>query len=97
MDTNLSSISNFDLFRLVLEKFGITIKDENDITGAWLVVEKMQKPDWAWGIESVYIKGKLMWFVTFWGDVDGELITDANAEAETLPLAICKAALKAME
>ena len=64
---------------------------------AMQVVYKLQKPDWAWHFESVYIKGKLMWFVTFWGDENGELITNDGAEEETLPEAICRAALAAAE
>ena len=70
---------------------------DTDIAAAMLVVEKMQKPNWAWHIESVYVNKKLMWFVTFWGDENGELITNDGAEEETLPLAICLAALKAVE
>lgn len=72
-------------------------RPDRDIAAAMQVVEKMQKPNWAWHMESVYVNNKLMWFVTFWGDENGELITNDGAEEETLTLAICRAALMAAE
>lgn len=69
-----------------------------DIAAAWQVVEKMSRPDWAWIIESFNLanEDKPRWFACFWGDIDGELCSDASAEADTAPLAICRAALLAI-
>ena len=81
----LSSISNFDLFRLILEKFGIEVKDENDIAGAWRVIEKMEKGP----VEIFITAGETR--VNFIGYLG------CKASAPTTPLAICRAALLGME
>ena len=66
-----------------------------DIAAAWEVVEKMQKPNWAWHIESFYADGELRWWVLFWGDdEEGNIFDDGKGDAKTISLAICRAAIK---
>ena len=80
---NLLSLSNFNLFRLVLEEFGIEIKDENDIAGAWQLVEKLRLFVMPWGNDE--------WCAATHRD---ERLAFQNIfYALTAPLAICYTAL----
>jgi len=45
-------VTDTELFRLIKEKFGIEVKDKNDITAAWLVVEKMEEIDYRLSLRS---------------------------------------------
>ena len=93
----LSSISNFDLFRLILEKFGIEVKDENDIAGAWQVVEKMSET-WEFSLNYQDNKYKFLLWKPEW--VTSNLYQARECKegvSNTVPLAICRAALKVME
>jgi hypothetical protein len=59
------------------------------ISAAWEVVEKLQE----FSFELIYLDGKMHWEATF-----APLhLNETRAIAETAPLAICKAALKAVD
>lgn len=61
------------------------------IASTMTIVEKMR--DQGWSFACTWYKGKLP-YASF---CKGTAASSKNAEAETLPLAICKAALKAAE
>lgn len=73
---------------------GIWPKEWNpstNIADAWNVVEKMKSKDYLFSLKNI-VKGTFTFSLTDWG---GNCSTYA-AEAETAPLAICLAALKAV-
>ena len=70
-----------------------------DIAAAWLVVEKLAKEPYAWYIHTINLTTGLRYSADYWGEPDspdGEIIS-YNATAETAPLAICRAALMAVQ
>lgn len=66
------------------------------IADAWLVVERLEKDDWSFGIEITrkFIHSEL---VDIWECYFCDDNTSYEADADTAPLAICLAALDAME
>ena len=66
-----------------------------DLTTAFQIVGKLIKPDWAWKIESYHVNGILMWSACYRGDTEAG-IDYYTATADTVQLAICKAALYTM-
>lgn len=73
-----------------------------DIAAAWPVVEKLERDGFRW---SVAVRNphmsdtKILPYVSFWHygkDEPGKLDTHVSAEDDTVPLAICRAALKAV-
>ena|SRR3990167_5385736 len=66
-----------------------------DVTAAFQIVGKLIKPDWGWKIESFHMAGELMWSACYRGDTE-EGIDYYTATANTVQLAICKAALYTM-
>jgi len=86
-------LSDDELFQLIKKQFGITVKDKNDIKGAWEVVEKLQAKPLEYYIEISRIPAihfldtkKSHWHV---------VLGDAFAHGDTAPLAICRAGLLA--
>ncbi len=65
------------------------------IADAWLVVERLEKDDWSFGIEITrkFIHSEL---VDIWECYFCDDNTSYEADADTAPLAICLAALKTM-
>lgn len=67
---------------------------------AWEVVEAMEKRDWLLiltrrPIRPEGIVGEVAWFCEFWTPLPG--FPRGNADARTAPLAICRAAMAALE
>lgn len=79
-------------------------KFSTSIAAAWLVVEKMQELGWGhcsidrcfWGNETSNDRDDWAWTVTFHSDEDPNNIKVLDS-AETAPLAICRAALAALD
>lgn len=66
-----------------------------EIASAWLVVEKLnEQKRWLFILEQIGAKGDQNWNAVFW---DSDSNVDYSAEAHTVPLAICHAALKTVE
>jgi len=63
-----------------------------NISAAWEVVEKMNTSDL--GIELISMTGNTLWICHLYKRERGEVICDTSG---TAPLAICRAALKAVE
>lgn len=81
-----------DLHRIDARKYS------EDISAAWLVVEKLAKEPCAWYIHSINLTTGLRYNADYWEETDspdGKIIS-YNATAETAPLAICRAALMAV-
>jgi hypothetical protein len=69
-------------------------KFSTDIQAAWEVVEKLANEPFAWHIESINLEGgRVTWWACLWGDVPDGSIAEYSAKADTVPLAICRAAL----
>lgn len=62
-----------------------------NMEAAWKVVEKTAKEPFAWDISSINVGGKTIWSALYWGIEE----VFCEAEADTAPLAICRAALLA--
>jgi len=73
-------------------------RPSTNIASALEVVEKLAKPPWAWGIDSINIGDEHRWDVVYWGDEShDDFVRYELPEPETcLPLAICKVALLAV-
>jgi len=69
---------------------GVPLAYSTTIAAAWLVVEKLDRP---FEIINFKHEGRWRWSVSFYRDD----LFDYTAEADTAPLAICRAALKALE
>ena len=78
-----------EVFALIKEKFGIEVKDENDLLGAWEVVEKM-------GAYELHSNGdqKTKHYAEFKWEYGKH--NKYQMSASTAPLAICRAALLAV-
>ena len=69
-----------------------------DISAAWEVVEKMQWKGFIWSMNyrnPAMSDLKYMPYVGFWHYTDGKLDKQGYSDALELPLAVCRAALKA--
>lgn len=67
-----------------------------DIAEAWLVVEKMRERGWRFVVRDGAERG-VPYVVTLWGPHDGSPTIVHVDEGDTAPLAICRAALAALE
>jgi hypothetical protein len=69
-----------------------------DISAAWLVVERMrQTHDFELGLLAKFKNGKDLWEAEFTDCATDEAYKSYLAEADTAPLAICLAALAALQ
>jgi hypothetical protein len=89
----MDNLSNAEVFQLVKEKFGVEVKDKDDIAAAWAVVEKINLQ---YGVTITLFADSVE--VVLQDFIDGSgLVNIVEVEEETAPLAICKAALAAVE
>lgn len=68
-----------------------------DISDAWMVVEEMQRRGWDYLASSLVNGNHAMRFDKYSIVSGQEVESSARAEAPTLPHAVCKAALRALE
>ena len=69
-----------------------------DIAAAFQVVERMTSAPYAWYVETVNLKADgFVWRAVYWGGYDIEHCVYFTSENKSLPIAICRAALLAME
>lgn len=70
----------------------------SDIAAAWLVVEAMRARGYSFEVGCNPDRKKTGYESTFWEPYEkGKMVRMWEAEADTAPVAICRAALKALE
>jgi len=97
-DEILNMKAGLKMNRLVADyvnpEYGLTLDYSEDIEYAYRVIEILAKEPYAWRIESVNLSGGIVnWWACLWGDIPNGGIIEYEAKADTLPHAICKAAL----
>lgn len=72
-----------------------TPRFSTDIAAAWKVIITLYSKRWFADIDNLEVDGKLMWGCLLWTG-DGRAADSVYSDADTAPLAICRAALKAV-